>query len=165
MSGQLYVHEENNEAALETAKRRLAEFEEKAFAEKRMARFKHEAPRHPILIGMWLVMIGSGLVGITGVILAAAPLVSSDLARTFSGMAGMEFLPVGLVLIAVCGAIVYGALYGMATLRAAQSPLLPAAMAEHNRLRSDVQRLQAQQAVSKRLTETPPPARLRSASY
>lgn len=165
MSDKLYVHEENTEEALAKAKERLEAFEAKAFSEHRMARFRRESPRHPILLGMFFTMVGSGLMGVAGVLIALAPLVNADLARTYSTIPGMSILPVGLVGLAVCGIAVWGALYGLATVRAAQSPLLPSAQSEHNRLRSDVQRLQAQKEVSKRLTETPPPARLRSASY
>jgi hypothetical protein len=165
MSEPMYVGEVDTETALAEAKERLAAFEAKSFGENKMARFRKEAPRHPILIGLALVGMGTGVCAVFGVLLAAAPLVSADLARTFSSMPGLEVLPVALVALAVCGAITWAALYGLAVMRAAQSPLLPHAVSEHNRLRSDVQRLQAQKEVSKRLTETPPPARMRSASY
>lgn len=163
--GDLYVSEENPEIALQNAKERLAAFEAKAFGENKMARFRRESPRHPLLLAMAFTLIGSVLTGGAGVVMAAAPLVSSDLARTLSESPALATLPVALVALGVCGALVYGALYGLATVRAANSPLLPHAQSEHNRLRSDVQRLQAQKEVAKRLTETPPPARLRSASY
>lgn len=165
MSEPMYVGEVDPETALKDAKQRLEAFEATAFGQNKMARFRRESPRHPILLALWLVGAGTVVCGIAGVVLATAPLVSSDLARTFSAMPAVAGLPVALVALAVCGAISWAALYGLAVMRAANSPLLPRDLSEHNRLRSDVQRLQAQKEVAKRLTETPPPARLRSASY
>ncbi|MCB9677107.1 MAG: hypothetical protein H6737_18465 [Alphaproteobacteria bacterium] len=157
----LYV-EDNTDKALEDAENRLSEFEKLAFAKNRMARFRRESPRHPILLGMFFSAVISALMAITGVTLAAAPLVSGDMARTYAANPVMAVLPMGLVGLGLAGALLWVALRVLASARAANSPLLPRDLSEHNRLRSDVQRLKAAREVSKRLSATPPPSRVRS---
>ncbi len=161
MSAAALFVEEDPEKALHDADRRLKEFEAKAFAANRMARFRRESPRHPILIGMVLTAFASVLLVLAGVVLATAPVISPDLARTFAGIPGMAILPFGLVALGFCAAILWVALRVLASARAANSPLLPRDLSEHNRLRSDVQRLKAARDVNKRLSATPPPSRVR----
>ena len=156
----LYV-EEDPEKALVDASRRLEEFEQKAFGQNRMARFRRESPRHPILVGMVLTAFGSVLMVFAGVCLAAAPMISPDLARTFAAIPGMGIAPFGLIALGFCGALLWVGLRVLASARAASSPLLPRDLSEHNRLRSDVQRLKAARDVNKRLSATPPPSRVR----
>ncbi|MEZ4322675.1 MAG: hypothetical protein R3F61_34730 [Myxococcota bacterium] len=157
----LYV-EDNPEKALSDAEHRLEEFERVAFTKNRMARFQRESPRHPILVGMFLSAVASVMMAVVGVLLAIAPLASRDLARTFAETPMMNVLPFGLLGLALCGAMLWVALRVLASARAANSPLLPRDQSEHNRLRSDVQRLKAARDVGKRLSATPPPSRVRS---
>jgi hypothetical protein len=156
----LYV-EEDPDKALQEATERLKEFEAKAFAKHRMARFRRESPRHPILLGMVFSAFVSVLLVLAGVALAMAPMVSPDLARTFAEIPGMGVAPFGLVGLGFCGGLLWVGLRVLASARAANSPLLPRDLSEHNRLRSDVQRLKAARDVNKRLSATPAPSRVR----
>jgi len=157
----LYVEDESK-TALEDAQRRLQEFEKLADSRHRMARFRRESPRHPILLGMFLTAASSLLLVAAGVVLALAPLVSGDLARTFAQTPVLSVLPIAMVGFAMCSGVLWVALRFLASARAAKSPLLPKDLAEQNRLRSDVLRLKAQRDVNKRLSATPAPSRVRS---
>lgn len=153
--------EEDGEKSLQDAEQRLAAFEAKASPLHRMARFRRESPRHPILLGMGLSALIALLCGVTGVMLAVAPILSADLARTFARTPLLTVAPLGLVGVAVVAVVAWVGLRVLASARAANSPLLPRDQSEQNRLRSEVQRLKAAREVSKRLSATPPPARMR----
>lgn len=151
--------DEKTETDLAEAMKRLKEFEEKTAETHRMARLRHEDPRHPFLIGMAAVSVVSVLLAVVGTLVIGITIASPEFQRNFAQYPMLNVLPVAALGFAVCGGILYGVLYLMALQRGADSPRMPKDLAQMNRLRSDVMRLEAAKKVAKRLSETPAPNR------
>lgn len=150
---------EKTEQELVTAEARLREFEEATANTHRLARLRKESPAHPLLLGMSITAVGSALLLVAGLATIALTLLSVDFQRTVATMPLLNVLPPAFLVFALCGAMLWGAMLGLAVQRGASSPRLPKDQNKINQLRSDVQRLKAAQKVSKRLSETPAPNR------
>lgn len=110
---------------------------------------------------MGFTMLSGAAMLVFAITLAVAPLASDDIARTFATVPGITIVPLALLLLAFCSAMLWGVLYGVALHQGGLAPFLPGVLKEQNRLRSDVQRLTVAKDVQKRLTNTPAPARTR----
>ncbi|MCA9566576.1 MAG: hypothetical protein KC656_01995 [Myxococcales bacterium] len=156
-----YANDDFNEEELDKARQRLEAFEAERRGKDRMARLRYNNPRHPALLGMSFTLFSGAAMVVLAVAMAVAPLASDDIARTFAQIPGVGLVPFALVMLAICSAMLYGVLYGVALGQGGSAPFLPADLKEQNRLRSDVQRLTVAKDVQKRLTGTPAPTRER----
>lgn len=150
---------EKTEQELGAAQERLDAFEKATANTHRLARLRKESPAHPLLLGMSVTAVGSVLLLVLGLVMMALTLLSTDFQRTVAAMPLLNVLPPAFLVFALCGGMLWGALLGMAIQRGGTSPRLPKDQNKLNQLRSDVQRLQAAQKVSKRLSATPAPNR------
>lgn len=143
--------------ALDAARQKLERFERRVMNRQVLVRLRAQSPLHPFLIFRFLSVVLAVVCFVATLAVMVAPLVSRELAQQvieFDAMFRIDapavpaLLGAGFLLFALCA--------HLAALVAGRSaPLLPHEARQHQRLISDVKRLEAQLAVSSRLTPSP----------
>lgn len=144
--------------ALAAARDKLERFEQRVLNRHVMVRLRTQSPLHPFLLFRFFSLVFGVLFIVASIGIIVAPLFGREIAQRvlefeamFSGMpapAVPALLAAGCLLFALCA--------HLAALVAGRSAaLLPHEARQHQRLMSDVKRLEAQLAVSSRLTPSP----------
>jgi hypothetical protein len=148
------VGEVDLDAAIRDARKRLDSFDRGATAGELLTRLRASSPLHPFLIVRSLSLLTTVFVLILALAALIVPFVSEDAAEIIARLDSASGIPLFLVLavLVVCFfGVALGAHYAaLAAARAAA--LLPHEAKVHQRLVSDLQQLEAQRAVSSRLT-------------
>jgi len=139
---------------LEEAREKLARFERRILNRRVIERIRRSRPFHPFFLLRTLSVLASMVFGVAALGVMVASMFDRDIAVFVSRLEAASLLPVpaGLALIAV-GALLFALCAHLALLVVGRSaPLLPHEAREHQRLVSDVKRLEATMAVHARLT-------------
>jgi len=139
---------EDVQAALTSARERLAAFEEEVEGVNLLARLKASHAMHPLLLGRGLAILGSLVfLGLT-VATLAVPMVSRSLAQDVVRMeVAMGFpLPLALGVCTLCLGAMGMAVHQLALGAARNAPMLPDQAKKHQRLMADVKQLEARLA-------------------
>ncbi len=156
-----YADNQDLGSALVIARDKLEEFERDTINRGVLTRLRSNSPFHPFLLVRALALMSAALLGVAAVSVMAAPLISRDLAQQIGQIdsASPLPLPAALGLLAACGLLFALGAHLAALVAGRSAPLLPHEARIHQRLVSDVKRLEAQHAVSQRLTPGPPSPR------
>jgi len=145
------------EQQLAVARDRLDTFERQTINRHVIERLRQSSPFHPFFLLRSLAVVLSILLGIAGVAVMITSMVERDVAVIVSRIeeASVLPLPVAFGLLAGCG-LLFALCAHLALLVVGRSaPLLPHEAREHQRLVSDVKRIEATMAVQSRLTPSP----------
>ena len=148
----------NIEHALALAQDKLDRFERKVLNQHALVRLRANAPLHPFLIFRFLSLALCAVFVAATLAVMAAPLINRDIAAQVGDLDAMfPDLPLPAAAALLAGGFLLFALCAhLAAIVAGRSaPLLPGEARTHQRLTSDVKRLEAQLAVSARLTPRP----------
>lgn len=143
---------------LAAARDKLDRFERRVMNQQVLVRLRAHMPLHPFLLFRFLALALGVLFLVASVLVIVAPLVSREMAQRvveFDAMFTTIPAPAVPALLGA-GCLLFGLGAHLAALVAGRgAPLLAHEARQHQRLVSDVKRLEAQLAVSARLTPSP----------
>lgn len=147
---------------LAVARDKLSRFERQVLNRRVIERLRHYQPFHPFLLLRTLSLFCAFMLGLGAVLVMVVSSIQREAAVFLSRIeeAAVLPIPVGLALLAGCG-LLFALCAHLALLVVGRSaPLLPHEARQHQRLTSDVKRLEAQMAVAARLTPSPADPRI-----
>lgn len=154
------------EQAIHDAQRRLDAFERSGTANELLFRLRQSSPLHPFLLMRGLGLWGAMFLVLCALAALAGPFMDEQVAHVVARLDAASGIPMFAVLamLVLCSfSIALGGHF--AALAAARgAPMLPHEAKQHQRLKADVQQLEAQRAVRERITPygaTPRPTRRR----
>ncbi len=134
---------------LQTAREKLAAFEEASNRDHLLARLRATTPAHPFLLGRTGAALGGMVLMVLGLASMAVSILSPDAARQVSAIdAALGFpLVVALFVVALCFGAMAVAAHQLALGAARNAPLLPDEAKRHQRLVADVKQLESRLAL------------------
>lgn len=159
---QTYAENQDVTVSLAQARQKLDTFERKTMNRNVLTRLRTRSPFHPFLVIRALALMATALLSVAAISIMVAPLLSRDIAIQIGRFDAVTFLPLPVAVgLLAGGALLFAFGAHMAALVAGRNaPLLAQEARVHQRLVSDVKRLEAQKAVSARLTPRPPRPRM-----
>ncbi|HHO54571.1 MAG TPA: hypothetical protein ENK18_27780 [Deltaproteobacteria bacterium] len=159
---QPYAENQDVTVSLAQARQKLDTFERKTMNRNVLTRLRSRSPFHPFLVIRALALMLTALLSVGAITIMVAPLLSRDIAIMISQLDSATSLPLPIAVgMLAGGALLFAFGAHMAALVAGRNaPLLTQEARIHQRLVSDVKRLEAQRAVSARLTPRPPRPRV-----
>jgi hypothetical protein len=151
------------EALLESARRKLQDFEDGVDRARLIDRLREGAPAHPILLARTAFALLAGLLSVAALVSFLLPFINRDIARIVARIdqavvfkpEGTPGLPLLLLLVAACMLFAYM----MATFAALQfahdMPMMAWEARQHQKLVNEITRLQTQKAVMARIQRSP----------
>jgi hypothetical protein len=134
---------------LQTARERLAAFEEASSRDHLLARLRAQSPGHPLILGRNAAAFGAMGLVLTSLVSMSLPILDIDTAKRVNAIdTALGFpLAVALVVLAVCGLAMAVALHQLALGAARNAALLPEEAKKHQRLVADVKQLESRLAM------------------
>ncbi|MEN0062951.1 MAG: hypothetical protein AAGA48_12430 [Myxococcota bacterium] len=152
---------------LAVARDKLEKFERQTLNRRVIERLRSTRPFHPFLLLRSLSLFSTIVFGVAAIGVMLVSLIERDFAVIVSRLeaAAVIPLPIALAMLAVCG-LLFALCAHLALLVLGRSaPLLPHEARQHQRLVSDVKRLEATMAVQARLTPAPADPRVQTHPY
>ncbi|MEM6927032.1 MAG: hypothetical protein AAF602_08900 [Myxococcota bacterium] len=144
------------------ARDKLDKFERRTISRRVVDRLRHHRPFHPFFLLRGFSLFLASILGLGALAVMVVPMLDRDIAVMLSRLEDAAVLPVPValgVLAASCLLFAFGA--HLALLVAGRTaPLLPHEARQHQRLVSDVKRIEATMAVQARLTPAPADPRI-----
>jgi len=134
---------------LQTARERLAAFEESSSRDHLLARLQATNPGHPFVLSRNVAAFGAMGLVLLALVSMSLPIIDIDIAKQVNSIdTALGFpLAVALVVLALCGLAMAVALHQLALGAARSSPLLPSEAKKHQRMVADVKQLESRLAM------------------
>ena len=140
--------------AIRQARKKLDAFERAASAEDLVVRLRRASPFHPFLVMRALALVGTAGILVLTIVSIFLPFIDHSLAEIVAGLDEATGVPLPAVL-AVLVVCFFGMAIGAhfaALVAARNAPFLPHEAKAHQRLVADLQQLEAQRNVQRRMT-------------
>ncbi|MEQ1566795.1 MAG: hypothetical protein ABMA64_14230 [Myxococcota bacterium] len=149
-----FINEVDLEAAIRDARSQLDAFERSTSAQQLLARLQSASPLHPFLLLRSLSLIGTAFLVVAMMLALTLPFLyepAAELIARLDSASGVPLFGVLAVLVVCSFGMALGGHFAAVT-AARSATLMPNEAKIHQRLVSDLQQLEAQRAVSARLT-------------
>ena len=142
---------------LTMARDRLERFERQTINRRVIERLRRSRPFHPFLVLRTFALFVSSILGAGAIGVMIASMIERDIAVIISRFEEASAFPVpfAMLVLALCGLLFALGAHLALLVMGRSAPLLPHEAREHQRLVSDVKRIEAAMAVQARLTPSP----------